>query len=126
MRNSDRIHKTRHLIIICVAVFVSASLPLLSSARSLTTSITIVNASSWEIRHVYLSPSDRDDWGSNQLGESVIPPAGTFTLSDVACNQSDIKVITEDQNGCFLYQVVSCGGNAVRTITNAESPDCGN
>jgi hypothetical protein len=118
-------HKTRVLIIICVAVFAFASLPLLSSARSQTTSIIIVNASNWEIRHVYLSPTDHDDWGPNQLGESVIPPTGTFTLSDVACNQSDIKVITEDQNGCFLYQVVSCGGNAVRTITNTETPDCG-
>jgi hypothetical protein len=125
MKNSNRRLNTRSLIIICIALFAFASLPFLSSARSLTTSITIVNSSSWEIRHVYLSPTDRDNWGPNQLGDSVIPPAGTFTLSDVACNQADIKVITEDQNGCFLYQVVACGGAAVRTITNTETPDCG-
>jgi hypothetical protein len=125
MKNSDRRLNTRSLIIICVTLFVFASLPLLSSAGSQTTSITIVNASNWEIRHIYLSPTDHDDWGANQLGDSVIPPSGTFTLTDVACNQSDIKVITEDQNGCFLYQVVACGGNAVRTVTNSETPDCG-
>jgi len=125
MKHSTRKLNRRSLIVIGVAVFALASLPLLSRARSQTNSITIANSSNWEIRHVYLSPSDHDDWGPNQLGDSAIPPGGAFTISDVACSQADIKVVSEDQNGCFLYQVIACGGAATRTISNSETPDCG-
>jgi len=126
MRNSDGTRNPRSLIIICVALLTLAALPLLSSARSATAiSITITNNSSREIRHVYLSPVNQDVWGSDQIN-SVIAPGGSATLSNVACDQAEIKVIAEDQDGCFLYQVVSCAGNAAWTITNEASRDCGN
>jgi hypothetical protein len=126
MRNSDGKRNRRGLIIICVVLFTLASLPILSSAKPPTTSINIVNNSTWEIRHLYLSPVDNDNWGPDQINNSVIAPGASFDLSNVACDQGSIKVVTEDQDGCFLYKTVSCGASATWTITNDASPDCGN
>jgi len=116
-------------VLVVLAVFgaVMAAAPLLSRAYAPATTITIVNNSSREIRHVYLSPVDQNNWGSDQLVNSVIAPSGgSFTLSEVACEASSIKVITEDQSGCFLYNVVTCSQATTLTITNEATPDCGN
>ena len=101
--------------------------PLLSKAHAPATAITIVNNSSREIRHVYLSASDQNNWGSDQLVNSVISPnGGSFTISDASCGGASIKVIAEDQEGCFIYKVVSCSESVTWTITNDDSRDCGN
>lgn len=101
--------------------------PLLSRAHVPSTAITIVNNSSREIRHVYLSPPDQNAWGSDQLGSSAIAPnGGSVTISNVSCGGSSIKVIAEDQDGCFIYKVVTCSESVTWTITNNDSRDCGN
>ena len=101
--------------------------PFLSQAHAPAPAITIVNSSNREIRHVYLSAPDQDNWGSDQLGNSVISSnGGSFTISDANCGGASIKVIAEDQDGCFSYQVVDCSGNVSWTITNDTSRDCGN
>lgn len=101
--------------------------PLLSKAYAPSTAITIVNNSSHEIRHVYLSPPDQNNWGSDQLMNSVIAPnGGSVTLSSVSCGGSSIKVIAEDQDGCFIYQVVTCSENVTWTIASNATRDCGN
>jgi hypothetical protein len=97
--------------------------PLMSGAEP-SGSINIVNNSTREIRNVYLSPVDSDTWSPNQLGDSVIASGGSFTVNNSACDQQQIKVIAEDQNGCFLSTVVSCGSNATWTITNETSAIC--
>jgi hypothetical protein len=134
MKNSDRPHKPRGLVVITAALLVLAGLPLWLSARRLSartttpsTSVTIVNNSSREIRNVYLSHVDADDWSGDQLSEgSTIAPSHSFTLSNVTCDQQQIKVIGEDQDGCFLSTVVNCGDNSTWTVTNDTSRDCGN
>ena len=122
MRNS---HIKRNLLLLIILGAAIAALPLLSRAQQ-STSVNIVNASTHEIRHVYFSHVGADDWSGNQLGDSVISPGQSFTLSNVACDQQQVKVIGEDEDGCFLSTVVNCGDNAVWTITNVTSRDCGN
>ncbi len=112
--------------IVVVLIGVLGCAPLPSNAHAPVTAITIVNNSSREIRHLYLSPSNQDNWGPDQLGGTAISPGGgSYTLSNVSCDQANIKVITEDQNGCFLYNIVACGDSATWTITNDATPDCG-
>lgn len=99
--------------------------PLLSTAHA--PAITIVNNSNREIRHVYLSAPDQSNWGSDQLVNSVISPnGGSFTIADANCGGSSIKVIAEDQDGCFMYRVVACSASVTWTINNEDSRDCGN
>ena len=116
--------KLRRLIILCVGLCAFAALPLLSSARS-SSSINIVNNSNRAIRYVYLSPVSADDWTGDQLGGNGISPGQSATVSNFSCDQQQIKVIGEDQDGCFLSLVINCGSNATWTITNDTAADCG-
>ncbi len=113
------------LLMIMVVAGICA-VPLLSGTYAQATiNISIINNSQKEIRHVYFAPGDPNNWGPDQLNGSVIPPGGSFTLSGVSCEGSSIRVIAEDQNGCFFYHSASCGDNANWTITNDATADCG-
>ena len=125
MKHSDGSRNPRSLIIICVALVAFASLPWLSFARTMSTSVNIVNNSSREIRNVYTSPVNNDDWGADLLGNATIAAGQSYSLSAIACDSDQIKVIAEDQDGCFLTTVISCGQSATWTVTNDTARDCG-
>jgi hypothetical protein len=115
------------LVVLGIFVGMMVCGPLLSRAYAPSTAITIVNNTSREVRHVYLSPPDQNNWGSDQLVNSVISPdGGSFTISNVSCGGAGIKVIAEDQDGCFIYQVVTCSENVTWTIASNAARDCGN
>lgn len=125
MRDSQVKRNFRRLVVLIAALCVLAALPLLSSARARTNSINVVNGSNRQIINIYLSPADSDNWGPEQLHGSGIAPGQSFNLEDVACSQSQIKVVAEDSDGCFLSAPVGCGGAATWTITNETAVDCG-
>jgi hypothetical protein len=60
------------------------------------------------------------------MNSTISPNGGSVTIGSVSCNGSTVKVIAEDQDGCFIYKVVSCSENVTWTITNSDSRDCGN
>ena len=121
-----RIKNHRVLLMLVVVVAVLGTAPLFSSACSTTTSVVITNnATALEFRHLYLS-SDATNWGPDQLNGSVISAGSTYTLNNMSCSGNSLRVIVEDQNGCFLYQTVACGASSSWTITNDAVPDCGN
>jgi hypothetical protein len=124
MKNSHNSHSLRRLIIFGVAFGVLAAVPFLSGATP-STSVNIVNNSSRAITHVYLSHVNADDWTGDQLNNSSIAPGQSFTLNNVACDQQQVRVIGEDQDGCFVSTIVNCGDNATWTVTNATARDCG-
>jgi hypothetical protein len=129
MRKSFQSEKigTRWLALLLLAIAVLASAPLLMGATStVTTTVTVVNNSSREIRHIYFSPSNQDDWGPDQLNSSVIGQGSSHTLNNVPCEGADIKIIAEDQDGCFITRTVTCSENTNWTITNETARDCGN
>ena len=110
---------------ILVAAFCAlAATPLLSGAQPQASSLTIVNNSGWELRHVYLSDPGNDNWGPDLLNGVVIRPGDSYTLN-FACGQAQVKVVTEDKDGCFLSNVVSCSAGAQWTITSDATPNCG-
>ena len=126
MKTFNAIRKAAYILaFVATLVTVLASTTKHSRARTQMSSITIVNNSGREIRHVYLSPPNSDNWGPDQLNHSVINSGGSYTLGNVSCPQASIKVIAEDQNGCFFYQIVNCADNATWTITSDATPDCG-
>ena len=110
--------------LVFAAVALVSSATIFSHARTQAISLTVTNSTNREIRHLYLSPPDSNNWGADLLNDSVIAPNGSATLS-ISCDQASTKVIAEDQNGCFVSTVVSCGGNAAWTINNDVTPDCG-
>ena len=115
----------RRLTVFSIAFCALMALAAMSTARArVASSVNIVNNSTREIRHVYLSHVDLDDWSADQLTQTVAP-GQSFTLSNFTCDQQQIKVIGEDQDGCFLSKVVACGESATWTITNDTAADCG-
>lgn len=117
--------RARKMLMVLVVLAVVGGMTLLSVARSPATfSVTITNNSQLQIRGLYLAPGDPDNWGPDQLNGSTISPGASHTIN-VSCDGSSLRVIAEDQNGCFLYHSVSCDGNQTWTITDSESPDCG-
>ena len=58
--------------------------------------VTVHNDSEFAIFHFFLSPSDQEAWGPDQLGEHVVGNGGKFTLTDVPCNEYDVKLVDED------------------------------
>lgn len=128
MKNSQGKGKRFGLLITSIALCASAALLLLASVRAhpVATSLNVVNNSNWQINHLYLSAVNDDNWSGDQLNGRVLSTGDSFALDNVACDSTQIKVISENTDGCFLSQTVTCGGNATWTITNAATPDCGN
>ncbi len=113
-------------IYFCVLMLVAmlSTLTPLSATTAPPLTIKVVNNSSWEIRRFYLSPVDNDNWGPDQLNESSISPGATRTLN-VSWDQSTVKLVAEDQDGCFMYTTVEATGNPVWTITSDTTRNCG-
>ena len=108
-------------------VFTLLAAPLLSGAQTQAISITVVNNSGRAIHHLYLAAADQNSWGPDQLnGATISSGGGSYTLSNVSCGGASVKVIGEDQNGCFVTHTSSCAGNDSWTITDDVAPDCGN
>ena len=87
--------------------------------------IAIVNNATWQIRGVYLSWTAQKNWGADQLNGNPLVPGASVTLRGVACDQTNVTVISEDQAGCFIYKAIACSGAPVVTITNDVVRDCG-
>jgi hypothetical protein len=124
MKDSLSSRSVRYVVIIMTVVGVVSIFPLLSRAHP-ANSITVVNNSSRSIRYLYLSHTNVDDWSANQLGNSTISPGQSYTLNDVSWDSSEVKLIGEDQDGCFVSGVVTTQANATWTITSDTPRSCG-
>ena len=111
------------LLMLVAALCMLAVLIPRSTATSVLT-ISIVNNGGSEIRRFYLSPPDNDNWGPDQLNESGISPGATRNL-EVSWDQSTVKLVAEDQDGCFLNTTVAATGSPMWTITSDTPRDCG-
>jgi hypothetical protein len=114
------------LVISAVAVSALALIVISAHAKAgaPVAAVTITNNSNVEIRGLYVSPADNDNWGPDQLGGAVISPGATYTLS-FSWDQSTAKLIAEDKDGCFLSTTVDTAGTSSWTITNDSARDCG-
>lgn len=88
------------------------------AAKGKKASVKIVNKSDWEIHNFFLSSSEEDDWGPDQLGDDVVGTGDSFTLKSIPCDTYDVKLIDEDGDECVVEEVDICGGSEQWTITN--------
>jgi len=112
----------RVLLLVAGLCTLAALTPRSSATGSLT--ISIVNNGGVEVRHLYLSPADNDNWGPDQLNQTAISPGASRNL-EVSWDQSTVKLVAEDQDGCFLNTTVAATGSPVWTITSNTARDCG-
>lgn len=89
-----------------------------------TATVTIVNNSDWDIHRLFLSPTDEDHWGPDQLGDEVLASGGSFKLRAIPCDDYDVKLIDEDGDECVVAAVDICGGHEKWAFDNDDLLDC--
>jgi hypothetical protein len=87
-------------------------------------SVKVINDSKWEIHHIYLSSSDDDDWGPDQLGDDVLEHGQSITLTNISCDTYDVKVVDEDGDECVIEEVDLCNDHSYWKITDKELLAC--
>jgi hypothetical protein len=80
-----------------------------------TVDLNVLNESSAAICYLYVSPSDSEDWGPDQLGESIINagdsftvfgiPPGTYDLRADSCDGATLEDYGLDMSTNFEYTI---------------------
>jgi hypothetical protein len=124
MRNTPLKTRTfvRFMMLVAVIGMLVATTPL-SRAGAPTLAITVVNNSNQAIHRLYLAPANTDNWGPDQLGQSPISPGASRTLN-VSWDQSTVKLVGEDQDGCFVTATIEATSGATWTIASNADRDC--
>ncbi|HEX8169481.1 MAG TPA: hypothetical protein VF824_02950 [Thermoanaerobaculia bacterium] len=107
---------------VALLVLAVLTLPVLAAQRHAT--VKIINQSKWEIHHLYLSSTDDDEWGDDQLGEDVLTKGDSVTLTDIPCDTYDIRVVDEDGDECIIEQADLCRDNSYWKITDKDLLEC--
>lgn len=98
------------------------AVPALAAPKHAT--VKVINQSKWEIHHLYLSSSEDDQWGDDQLGEDVLAKGDSITLTDIECDTYDIKVVDEDGDECIIEEVDLCRDSSYWKITDKDLLEC--
>jgi hypothetical protein len=126
MKNFQRqlTHKRIYpLLTLVAAASLFCVLTPLSRATAPTVSISVVNNSQKEIRHLFLASAGTDNWGDDQISEPIT--AGTSRNVNASWNESTVKVVVEDEDGCFLTTTLDAAGTPSWTITSSTARNCG-
>ncbi|HEY0157736.1 MAG TPA: hypothetical protein VGF28_10665 [Thermoanaerobaculia bacterium] len=86
--------------------------------------VKIINASNWDIHHIYLSSSDDRSWGEDQLEDEILSKGDSLTLTNISCDLYDIQVVDEDGDECVIEEVDLCGDESYWKITDKELLEC--
>jgi hypothetical protein len=86
--------------------------------------VKVINQSKWEIHHLFLSSSTEEEWGPDQLGEDVLAKGDSFTITDIPCDEYDIKVVDEDGDECVIEAVDLCRDQSYWKITDKDLLEC--
>jgi hypothetical protein len=70
--------------------------------------LTVVNSSGFDIYHLYVSSSEIEEWGPDQLGNrptDVLADGGRFRLIEIKTGEYDIKIVDQDGDVCVLRNI---------------------
>lgn len=86
--------------------------------------VKVINQSRWEIHQLFLSSSEEESWGPDQLDDNILSNGDSMTLTDIPCDEYDIKVVDEDGDECVIEQVELCGDDSYWKITDKDLLSC--
>lgn len=93
-------------------------------AAKYDSAVTIENDSSWDIHQMYLSSTEDENWGPDQLGEHVIGSSQAFKLNGIPCDDYDVKLVDEDGDECVVGAVALCGKSDAWVISDDDLLTC--
>ena len=86
--------------------------------------VKVINQSKWEIHHLYLSSSTEEEWGPDQLEDEILTKGDSITITQIPCDEYDIKVVDEDGDECIIEAVDLCRDNSYWKITDKDLLEC--
>jgi len=118
-------HSRHRVLPVVLALAVAVALPLGAETKAKRSAdVKVTNRTEWEIHELYLSSTDEDSWGPDQLGDEVIGKDESFTILGIPCDKYDIKIVDEDKDECIVAKVDICGDNQEWAITTADLLKC--
>lgn len=103
---------------LALAALVALTVPAQAYAAPKKSTVKVVNKSDWQIDQFFLSSSEDEEWGPDQLGEDVIGSGESFSLKNIPCDTYDVMLVDEDGDECVVEEVDICGGAESWVITN--------
>lgn len=104
--------------------------PLIAAVLSLSTanaggnSVELVNQSQFVIAGLFMSPVSQSTWGPDQLGQHVIMPGTSFTLTGIECGAYDVRLVGPNGESCTMPGVPMCMGAEQWLIDDAGLASC--
>jgi hypothetical protein len=86
--------------------------------------VKVINQSKWEIHHLFISPTEQEEWGPDQLEDSVLTKGDSITINQIPCDTYDVKVVDEDGDECVIEAVDLCRDNSFWKITDKQLLEC--
>ena len=90
-------------------------------------SLKITNNSRYPIHSLFVSSTEDNEWGPDQLGEGkndTLDPSETFTLTDLVPGEYNIKFVDPDGDTCILKDI-KIFKNESWSLTSAWLEKCG-
>lgn len=85
----------------------------------------MVNDSVWDIKAIYISGTEQNDWHENLLADEVLTAGGGATIVKAVCGTYDIKIVDTDNHTCILKKVEVCSKDKKNiTITDQSIGSC--
>ena len=89
-----------------------------SSSTNGSSSLTVTNNSSFDIKELYLTFSVSSGFGVNHLGNNPLLPGEQIVLDGIACDTYDVLFVDETNAECETDGISLCFDNADWVITN--------
>jgi hypothetical protein len=106
---------------LAVLLLCSLTTPMFAARKA---TVKIINQSKWEIHHIYLSSTEEQEWGPDQLEDDVLSKGQSLTLTNIPCDLYDIQVVDEDGDECVIEEVDLCGDHSYWKITDKALLEC--
>jgi hypothetical protein len=107
-------------------VFAVAAAFSLVALHAQASDIEVVNKSKTTIQHIYVSETDSNRWGDDQLGDDeddTIAPGDSYTIEDIDAGRYDLKLVATDGTTCIIHDQ-RIGTDKVWTVTEAMLDSC--
>lgn len=108
-------------LVVTLLLLCAFATPLFAGRKA---TVKIINQSKWEIHHIYLSSSEDEEWGPDQLEDEILTKGDSLTLTDIPCDLYDIQVVDEDGDECVIEEVDLCGDDSYWKITDKDLLAC--
>lgn len=94
------------------------------SAIAGSADFTLVNRTGFALREVYISPSHKNDWGKDRMGDYTLEngKARLFKFSDKSACMQDIKVVFDDDESEVIWEEIDlCEINKITLKYNRKT-----